>query len=389
MEYRRVFAKVNLDAIGKNISLIQNRIPEGVGIMPIIKADAYGHGAVEIARFLHNRATYFGVAAVDEAIELRRAGIDTPILILGYTFPDFYDDIVTYDITPAIFSYKNACLLDKVARSKGKIANIHIVVDTGMSRIGYQVCEESADEVKKISELKNLCVEGIFSHFATADEEDLGESHRQRERFDAFLAMLKERGVEPRLRHLNNSAGIMNMNDNCYDMVRAGIILYGLYPSDEVDKESFPLVPAMELITHISHVKTLPAGRGISYGHTFVTDRETVVATVPVGYADGYPRALSGVGDVLISGVRCPILGRVCMDQMMVDVTNVPGARVGDIVTLVGRDGAECITVEELAKPAASFNYEFVCNISRRVPHAYFRRGEHIKTVSYLDYEAK
>ena len=384
MEYRRVYAKIDLDALDHNVSLIEKKLPEGTKIMPIIKADAYGHGAVEFARFLHDRADYFGVAALDEAIELRSAGIDTPILILGYTSPELFDDAVKYDITLAIFHSGDAVLLDRAAEAQGKRAKVHIAVDTGMSRIGYQVTDGSADDAARIAALRNIDVEGMFSHFATADEVDKTEAEHQHERFDKFRTMLAERGVKPRLVHLDNSAGIMEMKDSFYDMARAGIILYGLYPSEEVIKETFPLRPVMSLVSHISHVKILAPERGISYGRTYITDHEIRVATIPVGYADGYPRALSGIGRVLICGRSCPILGRVCMDQMMVDVTELPDVAAGETVTLVGRDGDEVITVEELAAPANSFNYEFVCGIGRRVPRAYFRHGEHVKTVSYL-----
>ncbi len=384
MEYRRVYAKIDLDALDHNVSLIEKKLPEGTKIMPIIKADAYGHGAVEFARFLHDRAAYFGVAALDEAIELRSAGIDTPILILGYTSPELFDDAVKHDITLAIFHSGDAVLLDRAAEAQGKRAKVHIAVDTGMSRIGYQVTDGSADDAARIAALRNIDVEGMFSHFATADEVDKTEAKHQHERFDKFRTMLAERGVKPRLVHLDNSAGIMEMKDSFYDMARAGIILYGLYPSEEVIKETFPLRPVMSLVSHISHVKILPPERGISYGRTYITDHEIRVATIPVGYADGYPRALSGIGRVLICGRSCPILGRVCMDQMMVDVTELPDVAAGETVTLVGRDGDEVITVEELAAPANSFNYEFVCGIGRRVPRAYFRHGEHVKTVSYL-----
>lgn len=386
MEYRRVYAKIDLDALEHNVSLIGSRLPDGVGLMPVIKADAYGHGAVEIARFLESRAACFGVADVDEAAELRRAGVTKPILILGYTSPSLYGEAVMMGVTLTMFSYSDARLLDKAAADSGKRTKVHIAVDTGMSRIGFQVSEEDADEAARIFMLPNVTVEGMFSHFATADEADKSQAEAQREQFNRFAGMLRDRGFKPKLLHLDNSAGIIEMQDSFYGMVRAGIIMYGLYPSDEVVKEVFPLRPVMELITHISHIKTLPPDRGISYGRTYITDREIRVATIPVGYADGYPRALSGVGRVLIGGTSCPILGRVCMDQMMVDVSEVPNAKVGDTVVLVGSDGDLHISVEELAAPAASFNYEFVCGIGRRVPRAYFRDGKHIKTVSYLEY---
>ncbi len=386
MEYRRIFAKIDLDALAHNLSLIKNKLPDGVAIMPIIKADAYGHGSVEVARFLEDKCDCFGVAVLDEAVELRRAGITTPILLLGYTDPAQYSMAIESDVSLTVFSYSDAHILNTTAANLHKKAKVHIAVDTGMSRIGFQVTDEDADEAARIFRLDNIDVEGIFTHYATADETDKTYATAQKEQFDKFLEMMCARGCETKTIHMNNSAGIMEMGDSFYNMVRAGIILYGLYPSDEVSKASFPLRPVMELITHISHIKTLPAGRGISYGRTFITDRDTRVATIPVGYADGYPRSLSGKGYVLIGGVSCPILGRICMDQMMVDVTALPDAKVGDKVVLFGSDGDACISVEEIAELASSFNYEFVCNIGRRVPKAYFRHGEHYKTVSYLEY---
>lgn len=386
MEYRRIYAKIDLDALEHNFDLIKNSLPAGVGIMPIVKADAYGHGAVEVTKFLEDKCDTFGVAVLDEAMELRRAGINKPILLLGYTSPDQYAIAIENDVSLTVFSYGDSVILNDTAKKCGKKAIAHIAVDTGMSRIGFQVTDADADEAAKIFGLANIEVEGIFSHYATADDTDKAYANEQKSLFDKFIGMMLNRGCNAKMLHMNNSAGIMEMHDSCYGTVRAGIILYGLYPSDEVNKEAFPLRPVMELITHISHIKTLPAGKGISYGRTFITDRETRVATIPVGYADGYPRALSNKGRVLIGGVSCPILGRVCMDQMMVDVSALPDAKVGDKVILFGTDGNAHISVEETAEMAYSFNYEFVCNIGRRVPKAYFRNGGHLKTVSYLEY---
>ncbi len=386
VEYRRIYAKIDLDALEHNFSLIESKIPDGVGIIPVIKADAYGHGAVEVARLLEGRCSLFGVAVIDEAIELRHAGITTPILILGYSSPEQYASAVENDITLTVFNAGDAGVLSNVAASAGKCARVHIAVDTGMSRIGFQVTDSDADEAAKIFQLPNIEVEGLFSHYATADEADRSHAHIQREKFDTFAKLLRDRGCTPKMLHLDNSAGIMDSAFPCYDAVRAGIILYGLYPSDEVEKEGFPLMPVMELITHVSHVKMLPAGVGISYGRTYITDSPTTVATIPVGYADGYHRSLSNRGSVIIHGKRCPIIGRICMDQMMVDVTTAGDVCVGDKVTLIGRDEDEFIPVEEVADLAYSFNYEFVCNIGRRVPKAYFKDSRHIKTVSYLEY---
>lgn len=386
MEYRRIYARIDLDALENNLNSIEAALPGGVGLMPVVKADAYGHGAAEIARFLGTRGAYFGVADMGEAAELRNAGVTKPILILGYTSPELYGEAVARDITLTVFGYGDAVKLDRAAASVGKTAKVHVAIDTGMSRIGFQATDASADEVLRISELPCIDVEGLFSHYATADEADKSGAKAQRLCFEEFIEKLRARSIRPRLIHMNNSAGIIELNGSFYDMARAGIILYGLYPSEYVARDKLSLMPVMELITHISHIKTLPEGRGISYGHTYVTEREMRIATIPVGYADGYPRALSGKGHVLISGVRCPILGRICMDQMMADVSALPDVGVGDKVVLFGTDGDQSISVEELAALSGSFNYEFVCNIGRRVPRAYFRHGEHLKTVSYLEY---
>lgn len=385
MEYRRIYAKIDLDALEHNFNLIRSKIPECVGIMPIVKGDAYGHGAVEVSRFLEDKCDGFGVAVLDEAIELRHAGIESPILLLGYTSPEQYEKALEYDVTVTVFNYNDAVMLNGTAEKCGRTAHIHIAVDTGMSRIGFQVTESDADEAARIFALPRVKVDGIFSHYATADEADKSFAEAQKTAFDMFIAMLRSRGCEADSLHMNNSAGIMEMTDSDFSAVRPGIILYGLYPSEEVDKSAFPLRPVMELITHISHVKTVPAGCGISYGRTYVTDKETRVATIPVGYADGYTRALSNKGKVLIGGVLCPIIGRICMDQMMVDVTKLPDTKVGDKVVLFGKYGDGFLSVEEVAEGAYSFNYEFVCTIGRRVPKAYFRNGVHVKTVSYLD----
>lgn len=385
MEYRRIYAKIDLDALEHNFDLIKSKIPDGVSLLSVIKADAYGHGAVEIAKELEGKCDYFGVAVLEEALELRRAGITSPILILSHIFPEQFDEAVTNSVSVTVSSYADALALNSAAKKCGKTAVVHIAVDTGMSRIGFQVNEHDANEAARIFSLNNICVEGIFSHYATSDEADKSSAVQQKRLFDRFIVLLKNCGCEAKLIHINNSAGIMEMADSSYGMVRAGIVLYGLYPSEEVIKENFPIRPVMELISHVSHIKTLPAGTGISYGRTFVTKRETRVATIPIGYADGYPRALSNKGKVLIGGVPCPIIGRICMDQMMVDVTDIPNVKVGDTVVLFGCDRDSFLSVDEIANAAYSFNYEFVCNISRRVPKVYFRGGKNIKTVSYLE----
>ena len=383
MEYYRVHADVNLDAIYKNIQETRRLLKADTKLMVIIKADGYGHGAIPIAKVLDPIVDAFGIAIIEEGIELRENGITRPLLILGVTPTPLYSKLVEYDIMPAVFSFESARLLAEEAKKQNKTAKIHIAVDTGMSRIGFPVTKESIEVIQKIAKLDGIAIDGCFSHFATADETDKTFTLQQINRFQSFVDELEAGGVHIPVRHLSNSAGIMEVPNAHYDMVRSGISTYGLYPSEEVNKNRLPLCPAMEIKSYVTFVKTLDSGIGISYGQTFVTDRETRVATVPVGYADGYPRALSNQGYVLIRGKKAAILGRICMDQFMVDVTDIPGVTEGDIVTLVGRDKDECITVEELAAMSHSFNYEFVCDIGKRVPRVYYYRGEKIGTYDF------
>lgn len=381
--YQRTYVKVDLDAINHNIDNILAKLDGKAKLLAIVKADAYGHGAVEIAREIESKCDFFGVARVEEAEELKFAGITKPILILSHVSPVQFEDVVENDFRIPIFSYEDAAELSKMALSKNKTAYFHFCVDTGMSRIGFQVTEESADICKKICELENINAEGIFSHFATADEKDLTKSLAQQKRFKEFTEMLEGKGVSIEIKHINNSAGIM-VFDEQFDMVRSGIITYGLYPSEEVDRSLIEIEPAMEWLTTISHIKTLEAGREISYGATYVTSKDTVVATIPVGYADGYPRCLSNIGKVIINGHYADIIGRVCMDQFMVDITNIPDVTLQSEVTLVGRQGDTVLTMEEVSNAAHSFNYELPCRISRRVPRVYTKNGKVVDTVNYL-----
>jgi len=381
LNFDNTYVKIDLDVIESNFDAIREKA--GVDVMAVVKADAYGHGAVQVTRLLQDKCAFFGVSSILEAIELRRAGIYNPILILGHTPVSAFPVLVQAEIRPTIYHYDAALALSKAAVSQGKTAAFHFAVDTGMSRIGFQATEESADICAEIAKLPGLQAEGLFSHFATADCADLSRSHAQAELFDRFYEMLQVRGVEVPIRHLDNSAGLMNFG-NHYHMVRSGIVTYGMYPSSDVNTDDLAIRPALQWISRITHLKTLPAGREISYGGTFVTTRETRVATVPVGYADGYRRSLSGKFYVLIRGKRAPILGRVCMDQMMVDVTDIPDVTPRDQVVLVGRSGDEEITMEQIAAAADSFNYEFVCGISRRVPRIYSRGGKTVHSVHYL-----
>lgn len=379
----RTEAAIDLNAVEYNYINTRNKLPKDVKILCVVKADAYGHGAVEISKMLDDKADFFGVACIEEAVELKKAGIKKPVLVLGYVFSGAYDIAVKYDIRIPVFSYESAKALSDEAVRQNKTVPFHFCIDTGMSRIGFQVNEESADICKKITQLPNIEAEGLFSHFATADEENLDKSIAQQNKFDRFVDMLKKKDIEIPIKHLNNSAGIMNFEKH-YDMCRMGIILYGLYPSHEVDKSLLSVKPVMSWLSHISHLKTLEAGREISYGGTYVTTKNTVVATIPVGYADGYPRSLSNIGKVIINGKYAPILGRVCMDQFMVDVTDIDDIKIGTKVTLVGKDGDARLTMEEVSEAAGSFNYELPCRISRRVPRTFYKDGKMIEYINYM-----
>lgn len=381
MNFDNTYVKINLNAISENFAAVQEKAK--VPVMAVVKADAYGHGAIQVARLLQGKCAFFGVSSMLEALELRQAGLTEPILILGQTPIAAFPQAICQNIRPTIFHYEDAVALSDAAQKLGTTARFHFAVDTGMGRIGFQPTEASADLCAQIVQLPGLIAEGLFSHFATADCADLQRAREQAARFADFDAMLKARGVEIPIRHLDNSAGLMNFPCH-YEMVRSGIVTYGMYPSDEVDPSLLSLTPALEWVSRVTHVKTLPAGSPISYGGTYITTRPTVVATIPVGYADGYRRKLSGRFYVLIHGKKAPILGRICMDQMMVDVTNIPNVKLEDPVTLVGTNGDETITMETISAVADSFNYEFVCGISRRVPRFYYQDGVKVASVHYL-----
>lgn len=376
-KYYRASANIDLDAICSNINNTRKLLEAKTRLMVILKADGYGHGAVPIAKALSDMAVdSFGVAILEEGIELRKAGIDKPILVLGYTPKGQYQKLVEYDITQTIFQYNTAKELSEEALRQGKTAKIHIKIDTGMSRIGFFDDTDSIEEVKKIAELKGIEVEGIFSHFACADETDKTSANRQLKKFLDFTEELEKEGIHIPIKHIANSAAIIDIPEARLDMVRSGISTYGLYPSEDVKKDAIVLKPAMEIKSHVSYVKEVEAGVGVSYGSTYVTGRKTKIATIPVGYGDGYPRQLSSKGRVLIHGMSAPIIGRVCMDQFMVDVTDIPDVNQGDMVTLIGRDKEEFISVEEVANMSYSFNYEFICNVGKRIPRIYYRNNK-------------
>lgn len=371
--HSRIQAEIDLDAMTYNLEHIKKNLKPGTKIIAVLKADGYGHGAVPLGKRIQQDPEVWGiaVATVEEGVELREAGITRPILILGYTYQEDYQKIVDMDFRPAVFKKSMAQELSKAAVRAGKTLKIHIKIDTGMTRIGYRNVETDVPEILEISRLAGIEVEGIFTHFARADETDTTPARIQYEKFQEFLHALEEEGLSIPMKHCSNSAGIIRMQEANLDAVRAGIILYGLYPSPEVEQEPVPLKPLMSLRSHIAYIKTVEPGVEISYGGIFTTTRKTRVATIPVGYADGYARGLSNKGSVLIHGKRAPILGRVCMDQFMVDVTDIPEARELDQVTLLGKDQEDCITMEELGNLSGRFNYEFACCISKRVPRVY------------------
>lgn len=385
-KYSRICAYVDLDAIEYNIEMMKKNIHEGVQMIAVIKSDGYGHGAIQIARMLEPKDYIWGyaVAAFHEADVLRERGLKKPVLVLGCIFPEQWEDMIRQDIRMTVYTKEMAEKVSALAVSMGKKAYIHIKLDTGMSRLGFMINEESVGIIQEISKLPNLVMEGMYTHFSKADETDKSFTEKQ---LDAYLYMkraLEERDVLFTYYHCSNSAGIIDLEEANMDLVRAGISTYGLYPSEEVKKERVPLKPAMELISHVSHVKWVGSGTPVSYGGTYITDKDTKIATIPVGYGDGYPRSLSNKGFVLIHGKKAPIIGRVCMDQFMVDATEIPDVKFGDKVTLIGCDEGDKITVEMLSALSERFNYEFVCNLGKRIPRTYIRHGEITEQVDYF-----
>lgn len=390
--YKRVYAEIDLDAVVYNMESMKRGLAENAGMIGVVKTDGYGHGAVPVAKTIAPYVKGYAVATVDEARNLQRHGIEKPILILGVTHPSRYPELVEHGIRPAIFTEEQAEELSTAALSAGRQAKIHLALDTGMSRIGMRPDEESADMAVRISRLPGISVEGLFTHFARADETDKTSARLQMKRYLDFVKMLEDRGLRIPVKHISNSAGIIDLPEAHLDLARAGISIYGIYPSDEVEKERVPLKPVMSLKSYISYLKEIRPGDAVSYGGTFVADKPLKVATIPAGYGDGYPRNLSGKGRVLIEGKSAPILGRVCMDQFMVDVTDIPQARLWSEVTLIGESPApeeagktDRITVEEIAALSGGFTYEIVCDIGKRVPRVYLRGGKVVGAKDYFE----
>ena len=377
-QYNRVYARIDLDAIAYNMEQMKNRIGKDAKFIAVVKTDGYGHGAVPIARMFENTPYVWGyaVACLEEGVVLRHHGIRKPILVLGCVFPDQYEEMIREEIRPAVYTEEMARGISETAVMLGKTAYLHIKIDTGMGRIGFPVDEESAEAIKRISCLPGVETEGMFTHFAKADESDKSYTCEQHRKFMWMKEQLEKRQIPIRYFDCDNSAGIIDFPNMKHDLARAGISMYGMYPSEEVDKSAVDLKPALSLISHITYVKDVEPGTSISYGGTFVASEKMKVATIPVGYGDGYPRSLSNKGYVLIRGKKARILGRVCMDQFMVDVTGIPDAQFMDPVVLVGRDGEESVSVDDLAALSGRFNYEFVCCLGKRIPRVYVSGGK-------------
>lgn len=384
--YSRVYAEINLDAILHNMEQMRGLLKEDTKIMGVIKTDGYGHGAVPIGRELEKLEYTWGyaTATVEEAEILRRNGLKKPILILGATFPEQYQAIADLELRANVYSSRQAEQMEEAAAKMNKNMMVHVKIDTGLSRLGFQVTEKAADEIARISKMPHIIMEGIFTHFAKSDARDKNMANQQLESFAKMKQMLEERNVEIPMIHCSNSAAIIDMPEANMNVVRAGISLYGMWPSDEVKKENINLAPVLSLKSCIVFLKELEKGRVISYGATYETSKNQRIATIPVGYGDGYPRSLSNKGYVLIHGKKAPICGRICMDQFMVDVTDIPEAKEGDIVTLVGKDHGAEITMEDIGDLSGRFNYEFACDLGKRIPRVYVKNGEVVETRDYF-----
>ena len=372
--YKRVFAKVNLIHIEANMDGMYSLMGGNSRFLAVIKTDGYGHGAVQVARFLEKKEYVYGyaVATAEEALELRRSGMTKPVLVLGYIVPESYDEMIAHDIMLTVFREDSIKLLGEAARRVGKKCKVHVKVDTGMGRIGIIPDESGIEFIRSMISEKGLEVEGIFTHFARADEADKSFAMKQLNLFRDFVDQIEDRlGITIPHKHCANSAGIMEIPKSWLTLVRAGISMYGIWPSEEMQRDTLELEPAMSLYSHVIYMKDVMPGATISYGGTFVADRKMRVATIPVGYGDGYPRSLSGKGYVLIRGKKAPILGRICMDYFMVDVTDIPEASMDDLVTLIGVDREEAITMEELGDLSGRFHYELVCVLGKRIPRIY------------------
>ncbi len=379
-----LWCEVDLDTIAANMQIIR-KLAKSKEVAGVIKADAYGHGAVEIAEvLLKNGADRLAVARLNEAVELRSHGITAPIFILGDIGADNAETAIENDIQVCMYNYEEAKCFSAKAVEVQKKVYFNIAIDSGMNRIGYKPTAEAVEEIVKISKLPNVVMEGIFTHFCLADCYDKTFTHEQYRRFKWIGDELVKRGVKINIHHCANSATIIDLPEYHWDMVRAGVILYGMAPSKEVDIQKVNLQPAMSLKCKITHVKKIQAGDGVSYGHKFIADSTRTIATIPAGYADGYTRMLSGKAEVLIHGRRAKVVGNICMDQCMVDVTDIDDVKVGDEVVLFGTQGQETILADELADKLGTINYEITCMVSRRIPRVYIKDGKIAFIKDYL-----
>lgn len=368
-----IWAEINLNNLIYNIDQIKKKSGNSE-IIGVVKANAYGHGAVEISKVLLNHGiNRLAVANIVEAIELRENEIKAPIMLLGISEDYAIDALLEYDVEPTISTYEFAMNLNNKANALNKTVNIHIAMDSGMGRIGFRKNDKGLEDIIKISKLSNLKIESIFSHFSTADSKDKSYSLRQLEIYNTFLDKLQEAGVYINKKNLSNSAAIIDLPESHYDYVRPGIIQYGYYPSDEVDKNHFDIKHVLTWKTKIIHIKEVEENEYIGYGQTFKTSRKTVVATLPVGYADGYSRGLSNKGKVIINGQLAPIIGNVCMDQFMVDITDIENVHLGNEVILLGSDGNVKFDADDIAKLTNTISYEVLCLIGRRAPRIYIK----------------
>ena len=384
MGYKRLVAEIDLDAVDFNIKSIIKRVGGRAKIIGTVKADAYGHGAVEVAEVLaENGVDMFSVAMIDEGINLRNNGIKAPILVLGLTPPEYVKEAVEYDLIQTVSDYNTAEAISKAAKELNKKAVIHIKIDTGMGRIGFRPKKEAFDEIENISKLENIEINGIFTHFCTSDEKDKTFTYTQRDRFVYAVTELEKRGINIPIKHASASAGLMDFDDLFFNAVRPGIILYGYYPSDDVMKDRLPLKPVMSLKSYVMYIKNIENGDTIGYGRTYMADEKRTIATIPAGYADGYNRLLSNKGYVLVNGKRAPLKGRICMDQCMADITGI-NVKQWDEVVLMGKQGNEEITADEIAKEIGTISYEVFCMVSKRVPRVYIKNGKVQKEINFL-----
>lgn len=381
---RPVWAEIDLDNLAHNMQEIK-RVAKSKDIIGVVKADAYGHGALDIAPvLLENGANRLAVAIASEAVELRRGGIECPIMILGFTPSNLADILLRYDLEQTVYSYELAYDISQMARKKNKIAKVHIAVDTGMGRIGFKADESSIEEVFRISKLPNIVIEGLYTHFSSSDEADKEYTYMQVEKYNWFYNRLLERGIKVNIRHVSNSAAVIDLPDVHFEAVRPGIILYGYYPSNEVLKDRIDIRPVMSLKTNIVHIKNMENGEYISYGRKYKCSRDCRIATLPVGYADGYTRLLFGKGKVIVNNSFAPVVGRICMDQCMIDITDAGNAEIGDEVILIGEKGGLKITADDIAEAIGTISYEVTCMISKRVPRVYIKEGKVEKIRNYV-----